>query len=528
MIIVLSFFITCLSEGQERLPTDYLSKEFHAGRREAFRSMMPANSVAIVFAYPERVFSEDVNYVYHPNPDLYYLTGYREPDAMLILFKEMQQKDGNSYNEIMYVRKRNAASEQWTGRRLGIDGVKKNLGFKMVFNSDEFNKTLVDFTAFSTVLYDELPDDIGAGVLQTAMKTFMEKANVKPTQSRNTAMAYNIISNYTTPSNLATRVDRIKSMQSESTDPEFKNNPIIAELVNNPDSSTLASVKEKIRSNPIATQEYNRIISSLREIKTPEELVLLRKSVFISSVAHTEVMKAITPEVSEMELSGLHQYVHYKYGAEGEGYPPIVGAGGNGCILHYEENNMTRVNGQMVLMDVASEYHGYSADVTRTVPSNGKFNAEQKAIYQLVFDAQEEVFKICKEGTRFGQLNDRATEVLADGLLKLGIITDKKDVRKYYPHGVSHHMGLDVHDKNVSSVLKENMVITVEPGIYIPKGSPCDAKWWDIAVRIEDDIVIGKTSFENMSISAPRKIEDVEKMTAKKSVFNGLVLPKLN
>jgi Xaa-Pro aminopeptidase len=125
------------------------------------------------------------------------------------------------------------------------------------------------------------------------------------------------------------------------------------------------------------------------------------------------------------------------------------------------------------------------------VPSSSKFTPEQKAIYQLVFDAQEEVFKICKEGTPFSQLNEKATEVLADGLVKLGIITDKKDVRKYYPHGVSHHMGLDVHDKNITRTLKENMVITVEPGIYIPKNSPCDPKWWDIAVRIEDDVVIG-------------------------------------
>jgi len=111
--------------------------------------------------------------------------------------------------------------------------------------------------------------------------------------------------------------------------------------------------------------------------------------------------------------------------------------------------------------------------------------------------------------------------------VKLGIITDKKDVRKYYPHGVSHHMGLDVHDKNITRTLKENMVITVEPGIYIPKNSPCDPKWWDIAVRIEDDVVIGKTSCENMSTAAPRTVADVEKMAAKKSVFNELVVPKM-
>jgi Xaa-Pro aminopeptidase len=240
-----------------------------------------------------------------------------------------------------------------------------------------------------------------------------------------------------------------------------------------------------------------------------------------------EVMKAIRPEMSETELMGIFLYIHKKYGAEDEGYPPIVGAGANGCILHYIENNATRLDNQLVLMDVASEYHGYSADITRTVPGNGKFTAEQRAIYQLVFDAQEAVFQLCKEGTPFSNLNLKATEVLADGLLKLGIIKDRKEVSRYYIHGVSHHLGLDVHDKFASSMLKENMVITVEPGIYIPKGSPCDPKWWDISVRIEDDILIGKTAGENLSVDAPRTIADVERMVAQKSPLSDMVLPAL-
>jgi Xaa-Pro aminopeptidase len=513
--------------GQERLPTDFLSKEFHAARREAFRKLMPENSVAVIFSYPERVFSNDVNYVYHPNPDLYYLSGYKEPDAMLIIFKEMQKKGDLGYNEIMYARRRNPAQEVWDGRRLGVEGVKNQLGFNVVFNSDEFAKIPVDFSGFSKVLYDEIPDDIGASTLLKTIKTFMETAKVKQSQSRSTMQVYNIIANYTTPSNLANRVSRIKSMMAETSDEEFKYDPLILELLNKPDSATLSSVSQKINANPFPTQQYNTIISSLREIKTPEELALLRKSVFISSVAHAEVMKAIKPDMSEMELAGLHEYVHKKYGAEWEGYPPIVGAGANGCILHYEENNMTQVKNQLVLMDVGSEYHGYSADVTRTVPANGKFTAEQKAIYQLVYDAQEEVFKICREGTPWNQLNEKATEVLAEGLIKLGIIKDKGEVRRYYMHGVSHHMGLDVHDKNISRSLKENMVITVEPGIYIPKGSPCDPKWWDIGVRIEDDVVIGKNGFENLSLAAPRKAEEIEKLALKKSVFNDLNLPKL-
>jgi Xaa-Pro aminopeptidase len=315
---------------------------------------------------------------------------------------------------------------------------------------------------------------------------------------------------------------------SESGDEEFRTNTILLELINHPDTATLSSVIEKIKSNPLPTSEYTRLVASLREIKTPEEIGLLRKSVFLSCMAHNEVMKAIKPNMSEMELSGLFQYVHKKYGAEDEGYPPIVGAGANGCILHYIENNVTQLKNQLVLMDVGSEYHGYSADVTRTVPANGKFTAEQKSIYQLVYNAQEDVFKICKEGTQFRQLNEKATESLADGLLKLGIIKARKDVSLYYIHGCSHHLGLDVHDKTVTPILKENMVITVEPGIYIPKGSPCDPKWWDIAVRIEDDIVITKTGFENLSKDSPRKVEEIEKLAAKESIFNQLELPKMN
>jgi len=209
------------------------------------------------------------------------------------------------------------------------------------------------------------------------------------------------------------------------------------------------------------------------------------------------------------------------------GYPSIVGAGENGCTLHYEENSKTRIGTDMVLMDVGAEYHGYSADVTRTVPSTGKFNPQQKAIYDLVYQAQEEIFKICKPRTDFAALNAKAISVLAEGLVKLGIIKDKSDVGIYYPHSCSHHLGLDVHDKSNYGALKENMVITVEPGIYIPVNSPCDKKWWGIAVRIEDDVRIGKDQCELLSYLAPRKSEDVEKTVAEKSALDNFILPKL-
>jgi Xaa-Pro aminopeptidase len=249
-------------------------------------------------------------------------------------------------------------------------------------------------------------------------------------------------------------------------------------------------------------------------------MTLMRKTVSISSLAHAEVMKAIRPGMSEGELQGLQEYVHKKLGAEYVGYPSIVGGGANGCILHYEENTRTDIGRDMVLMDVGAEYHGYSADVTRTVPSTGKYTPEQKAIYDLVYQAQEAVFPLCREGTPFDDLNEKATEVLADGLLRLGIIRDRQQIALYYPHGCSHYLGLDVHDAgNYSQPLKENMVITVEPGIYIPAGSPCDKKWWNIGVRIEDDVRIGRDKYELLSWQAPRKAEDVEKLHGQAAGF---------
>lgn len=464
LLAFFAFLITITQiQSQENLPTDYLSKEFHKGRREAFRTLMPANSVAVIFSYPERVFSKDVNYNYHQNPDMYYLSGYKEADGVLLIFKEPQGDE--KYNEVLFVRERNANREMWTGRRLGVEGAKSKLGFTTAYNGKDFNAFAIDFKKFDKVIYDKIPTDLGndkSGFdLFGLLETFKTKAGIA--QNDNTS-----------------------------------------------------------------TDLFNNITNSLREIKTPEELDLMRKTVKLSCIAHNEVMKAVGPDMSENEADGIHSYVHRHYGAEDEGYPPIVGAGANGCILHYGENNAAKIDNQLLLMDVGSEYHGYSADVTRTIPANGKFTEEQKAIYQIVYEAQEEVFKLCKEGTPIQDLNKRSREVVAAGLIKLGIITDPKDARIYYPHGCSHFLGLDVHDKgNYMGTLKENMILTVEPGIYIPANSKCDKKWWNIGVRIEDDILMKKDSYENLSAESPRKWQDVEALAKQKSTFNDMKFPKI-
>lgn len=521
LIIAISVISALQAFSQAKnLPTDYLTAQFHAGRRQALRDMMPPNSVAVIFAYPERVFSNDVNYVYHANPDLYYFSGYKEPDAVLLIFKEIQADGDSSYNELFFVRHRDPSAEQWTGRRLGVAGVKAQLDFKRVYNSSEFSKFPIDFKKFNKIIYDELPEGANAdeaGSLGDLINTFKAKAEIKRT-NKSLQGDLDIINQYGTPKNIVRLVARMKPRLDNEA---YKNNALIQELVNKPDSATLADVKAKMIADPAGVALFQKFTTDLRGVKQPEELVLLKKAVQISSLAHAEAMRAVKPQMSERELEGIMLYVHKKYGAEDEGYPPIVGAGANGCILHYEENSATKVENQLVLMDVGAEYHGYSADVTRTFPATGRFTEEQKAIYQIVYDAQEEVFKLCKDGVKYSDLEVKTREILASRLIKLGIIKGASTLDTYYPHGVSHHIGLDVHDKGeYSGNLKAGMVITVEPGIYIPAGSPCDKKWWNIGVRIEDDVQIGKNSGILLSVDAPRKWQDVERTIAERSMFD--------
>ncbi len=509
------------------LPKDYLSPAFHEGRRQALRNLMPANSVAAIFAYPERVFSNDVNYIYHPSPDLYYFSGYNEPDAMLLIFKEIQADGDSSYNELFFVRRRDPQQEQRTGRRLGVDGVKAWLGFKRVYNGADFAQYPIDLKKFRTILYEGIPDDAGggeAGSLKELFTAFKAKGNIKDTDKK-LLDDLNLIAQRATPKNLNRLLNHLQPhLELES----YKNNALIQELINKPDSITLADVKAKINASASGPLLYTKFTTDLRGVKTPEELVLLKKSIQISGIAHTEAMRAVQPHTSERELEGIMLYVHKKYGAEGEGYPPVVGAGANGCILHYGENSASKVENQLVLMDVGSEYHGYSADITRTFPANGRFTTEQKAIYQAVYDAQEEVFKMCKEGILYSSLDVRTREVISSRLIQLGLIKDARELSQYYPHGVSHHLGLDVHDKgDYSGYLKAGMVITVEPGIYIPAGSPCDKKWWNIGVRIEDNVLIGQTRGTILSTDAPREWQEVEKTIAEKSIFDSGRFPEL-
>jgi len=471
--------VNVYGQPADDLPKDFLSQDFHRGRREALREKLPPNSVAVFFANAVRNRSNDVDYTYHQDPNFYYLTGYKEPDAVLLIFKDKQTaNNGTQYDEIIFVQPRNANAEMWNGRRLGDEGVKSKLGLNQAFNNTEFKKYNLDFTKFTSILFTEFQNDV----------------RDEPTDS-------------------ADLYDMIKQFKVK---------------VNYPTEQGTLNVARESTKNNLNTRELSILMGALRGVKTKEELALVRKAVSISGMAQREVMKAIKPGMSEREIQGIHEYVFKKYEAEDIGYPSIVGAGHNGCILHYVENYKPEISStELILMDLGAEFHGYTADVTRTIPISGKFSPEQKQIYELVLKAQEEAMKACKPGITTYELSLITQRVINRGLTELGILKTETEKHLYYPHGCCHHIGLDVHDPIPKGQLQENMIITIEPGIYIPENANCDKRWWGIAVRIEDDYLITKDGYELLSASAPRKIEEIESLMQEPSALDDFQLPEI-
>ncbi|PJJ53087.1 aminopeptidase P family protein [Hymenobacter chitinivorans] len=512
-------------------PTDFLDPAFHRQRRELLRQALPAHSVAVLFAAPVRNRANDVDFIYHQDPDFYYLTGYTEPHAVLVLFKEPQTIGGQSgITEALFTQPRDPQRESWTGRRLGAAGAKEQLQLQYTADNKAFATAGIKWADFGQVLFLDLPADVrdearDPADLYNLVADFRRLAGVPADYNP----AVNELRSLIQRAGLANAANLLPYLEAQSQAlPAVAADPYIQAYR----KATTEAERQKAVANKPVPGRYDgstmaEVLSGLREIKTPEEIKLLRRAIQISTTGQQEVMKALRPDMSENAVQGIHEYVYRTYGAEFEGYPSIVGAGANGCILHYETNDKPRLGNDLILMDCGAEYHGYSADVTRTAPPSGKFSPAQRQIYELVLAAQEAAFKECKPGSEFQGPHRAAQQVINEGLLKLGIIKDAAEARRYFPHGTSHYLGLDVHDRGTYRPLQPGVVITVEPGIYIPANSPCDPKWWNIGVRIEDDVLITKAGYENLSAGAPRTVAEIEATMAKSSALDNFKLPVL-
>jgi Xaa-Pro aminopeptidase len=269
------------------------------------------------------------------------------------------------------------------------------------------------------------------------------------------------------------------------------------------------------------------VLHDLRLFKSPAEVKVMRRAAQIAAAAHQRAMRSTRPGMGEYEVEAelLHEF---RCGNAWTAYNPIVGGGANGCILHYTENDAKLNDGDLLLIDAGAELHGYASDITRTFPVNGRFSAAQRAVYEVVLAAQDAAMEQVQPGNHWNAPHDAAVRALTEGLLKLGILKGKlkelirkEAYKRFYMHRTGHWLGLDVHDVGDYKiggqwrVLEPGMVLTVEPGLYIPAGSKGVAKkWWNIGIRIEDDVLVTKTGHEVLSRDAPKSVEEIETLMA--------------
>ena len=443
--------------------TDLISPSTYRMRRDSVMKMIGDDAAAVFFSSPERMRNADVEYLYRQNDNFYYLTGFTEQNAILMLSPkgikvEAADSTTKTVHEILFVQERNPQQETWTGRRFGPEGAMNIVGIEYAQTNDGFKKI------FSSALFSKI---------------------------------------------------KFLYAQPITSDINGELKELLMPLQNYIDNAAQWNSKIEVR-------DPSAMLRTMRIIKDKEEIALLRKATEISVAAHNQAMMSCEPGMFEYEIQAVYEYVFRKMGAEYAGYPCINGAGENSVILHYNSNRKKINSGELVLSDCAAEYHGYSSDVTRTYPANGKFTKEQKEIYQIVFNAQKAAIAAVKPGVEWTQVVAVADSVIDGGLFDLGIIKEKgkREFRKFYMHGLGHPVGLNVHDVG-QATLVPGMLYTVEPGIYIAEGSEgVDPKYFNIGVRIEDVVLVTESGNEILSAGAPREISEIESLMKKKGIGN--------
>lgn len=290
-------------------------------------------------------------------------------------------------------------------------------------------------------------------------------------------------------------------------------------------------IRSKVRSGAQPPGEFldlDHLLHDMRLYKSAAELKIMRRAGEISARAHSRAMRFCRPGVYEYQLEAEIQHEFAMAGARFPAYSSIVGGGANGCILHYVENRDQLRDGDLVLIDAGCELQGYAADITRTFPVNGRFSAEQRALYEIVLAAQQAAFEVIHPGNHWNDPHEATVKVITEGLLDLGLLSgelneliETEAYKPFYMHRAGHWLGMDVHDVGDYKVggqwrvLESGMVLTVEPGIYVAPDNPqVDARWRGIGIRIEDDVVVRKGDCENLTDSVPKQVDEIEALMA--------------
>jgi len=489
-------------------------------RRERVAEKIGTSSVLVMFSAELRVYANDVDFEFRQENNLYYLTHLNQQGATLVLLPGVA-----SMREILFLPRRNAARETWTGYMYSPEEARRISGVGEIWDAKEFEPFMRALRLrryyrpkSEGVLLSNLPpataEQAAASQSQTLTPPQPQAAPSDATQASFETLFTAMIRGEASLYLFLPTGDNSREYRQEQ---EFAGNWVRA-------------------ATGLNVRSAWRIFALMRMIKSPSELRLLQHAVDISIEGHGRAQAVAARAQWEYEVEAELDYTYKRRNADNWGYPNIVGCGPNGTTLHYVESRGRVRPSDLILIDAGAEYGHYTADVTRTFPAGGKFSKEQSEIYNIVLAAQEASFRAVRPGGTLSDNNNAATEVIKDGLLKLGLITDRNSnqYRTWFMHGTSHWLGMNVHDIGLfTAKFEPGMVFTVEPGIYIrpdaldnlPKTPenekfiaavrPAFEKYKSIAVRIEDDLVVTADGYLNMSAALPRTIPDIESFMAR-------------
>lgn len=427
-----------------------------AKRRKQLMRMTDENAIVILPAAPERTRSKDTTFAYRQDSDFWYLTGFAEPEAVLVLVP------GRKHGEcLLFCRERDAEKEAWDGPRAGPEGAVEQFDMDDAYPISDL-------------------DDILPGLLEGRTRVYYHFG-------RDTDFDLKLIG----------WLNRVRAQVRQGAQP------------------------------PHEFLELGHLLHELRLFKSRDEIKLMQRAADIACQAHVAAMRATGHGAHEYEVEAALQYVFRKNNAVAA-YEPIVGAGANGCVLHYRANNAPMKNGDLLLVDAGAEYACYASDITRTWPVNGVYSKEQRALYELVLKAQQAALDKARPGKHWIAGHEAAVEVLTEGLLSLGLLKGtlkhnlaSGEYKRFYMHKTGHWLGLDVHDVGEYKVagqfreLEPGMLFTIEPGLYIAPGSKgVPANYQGIGIRIEDDVLITKDGNRVLTDGAPRTVDAIEAILA--------------
>lgn len=446
-------------------PAPQLPLATYERRRKALARALGPGHALVVATHTTKQYSNDVDYLYRPHSDFWYLTGFDEPRAVLVLH-------GGSGATDLFVQPRKKEAEIWTGRRLGAERAPDALGVDRAHSFDD--------------LAAKLPAVLGKAKVHAV-------ADHDPATRRRIARA-------------AGR----RLME-----------PHVAAKVGGPESALLTKKRS-------ATPPHGRgLLHEMRLVKEPEELRMLKAACDLGVQAHFEAARGIKPGAPESAVEAAFAHHARRHGSTGVGYPSICGCGPNAAVLHYVTNRDRLAKGKLFLIDAGCEWGWYTSDITRTYPVGGEFSRAQMAMYELVSAAHKAALKEAKPGAAFKAPHEKAVEVIAAGLIDHGYIegpfeaaVKEQTYRRFFMHGTSHWLGLDVHDAGAAvgpdgkpRKLKPGMCLTVEPGLYFnPDFADCPKEAVGIGIRIEDDIAVtadGNANLTRRLPSDPSKVADL-------------------